>query len=263
MNTIIAITLISILFVAGCKDESDPIAPAPTTETEVHGISIRFYPKYGSSALALNKKYLNAAGDSVQMTKLMFYVSELSLIDTTGKYVAMTGLSLVDFSTLTNGYVEVKTKGPDGTYRGITFSVGVPTSLNHQDASTQAAPLGPNSGMYWAWNPGYIFHKIEGKVDSANAQKDFSFHIGEDSRKASIFLATMSGASKTSFVVAHHDTNSFSVAVDYSKFFSVGLDGVSPMKLSQNVAERIHHVGPAQLANRTFANSTTLFSRIP
>lgn len=261
-NKVIAVTMLSLIFIAGCKEDSDPVSPAPDTHEELHDIAIRFYPKFGSSALTLNKKYLNAGGDSVQFTVLKFYLSEMSLIDTTGKYVAMSGLALVDFSTMTNGYVEVKTKGPDGTYRGLAFSVGVPTTENHKDAATQAAPLGPNAGMYWAWNPGYIFHKVEGKADSVTTPIDFSYHIGEDSRRAMIFLATMSGASKTSFVVEHHETNSFSVAVDYSKMFSVGLDGVTPMKVSKNSSERIHHVGPAQLANRTYANSTTLFSRI-
>jgi hypothetical protein len=259
-NRLTVIAVLALFFITGCKEDSDPLTPAP--DAELHDIAIRFYPKFGSSALAFNKKYLNAGGDSVQFTVLKFYLSEISLIDTTGKYIPMTGLSLVDFSTLTNGYVEVKTKGPDGTYRGITFSVGVPSSENHKDASTQAPPLGPNAGMYWAWNPGYIFHKVEGKADSVTTPIGFSYHIGEDSRKATILLATMSGTSKTSFVVEHHETNSFSVAVDYSKMFSVGLDGVSPMKVTKNSSERIHHVGPAQLANRTFANSTTLFSRI-
>lgn len=247
--------------VSGCKKEDDPVAAAPVTE--LHDIAIRFYPKFGASPFQFNKKYLNAANDSVQFITAKFYISEIALVDSNGALVPMEGLALVNFASLTNGYAEVKTKGPDGTYRGIRFSVGIPVSENHKDAATQSLPLGPNSGMYWGWNPGYIFHMIEGKVDSAALQRDFFFHIGEDNRKASVLLASLTGSGKTTFTVEHTNTNVFSVSADYAKVFTVGLDGVNPMKLSQSVAERSHHVTPAQLANRTFANTSAMFSRIP
>ncbi|MFZ4621316.1 MAG: MbnP family protein [Bacteroidota bacterium] len=260
-HLMITAVLFAAVLISGCKKDDGPVAAAP--DTELHDISIRFYPKFGAADLQFNKKYLNAANDSVQFITAKFYISEIALIDSTGALVPMEGLALVNFASLTNGYTEVKTKGPDGTYRGIRFSVGIPVSENHKDAAAQSLPLGPNSGMYWGWNPGYIFHMIEGKVDSAAVQRDFFFHIGEDNRKASIMLATISGTGKTSFTVEHTNTNIFSVSADYAKLFSLGLDGVNPLKLSQNVSERSHHVTPAQLANRTFANTSTMFTRIP
>jgi hypothetical protein len=273
---VMIIAAITLLTLAGCKKESTVEPPAtPDTRKE---IELRFFPKFGTTPLQLNEKYLNAAGDSVWFTTLKFYLSETALIDTLGAAIPLEGEShlhkgqhgttpniwMVDFSDaefVANGYFSVHVKGNPGKYRGIKFSVGVPYDLNHRDVSTQDPPLGPNSGMYWAWNPGYIFHKMEGKVDSAGTPRDFLYHLGLDHRKATITLASLSGT-VTEFVVSETGPNVFSIDVDYSKLFTPGLNGAA-LQLRQNPSERVHHVGPEALADRIFLNTTKMFTRRP
>lgn len=269
--------LTSLVLINGCKKDEGTTAPTPVDNSKP--IELRFYPKWGTAPLSLNTRYVNAAGDTVQFSTIKFYISETALVDTTGREILLadgdthakaahgSGLAiwLVDMSATTvaaNGYYKFLVKGNPGKYRGLKFSVGVPFSENHKDASTQSEPLGPNSGMYWSWNPGYIFHKIEGRVDSAGQSKVLNYHLGEDNRKAVIRLASLSGT-VTEFIVGETN-NIFKVDVDYSKLFTAGLNNPSlPMNVRMNPAERSHHVGPRNLADRIFANSQLMFARQP
>jgi hypothetical protein len=276
LKIIPAIVAIGVVL-QSCKKEETPMTPTPVDNSKV--IEMRFYPKWGTAPLTLNTRYTNAAGDTVQLSAIKFYVSEAALVDSTGKEFKLTdgdahakashgsGLAiwLVDMSATTvaaNGYYPFQAKGAPGKYRGVKFSVGVPFDENHKDAATQGEPLGPNSGMYWSWNPGYIFHKIEGRVDSAGQQKVLNYHLGEDNRKATIRLASFT-VPVTEFVVGESN-NVFKVDVDYSKLFIAGLNNPSlPMNVKMNVAERSHHVGPKNLADRIFANSQLMFAQQP
>ncbi len=81
---------------------------------------------------------------------------------------------------------------PPGAYTGFQMGLGVDAARN--DSSGLAAipawqypaehPLSPAADMYWSWNPGYIFLKIEGRVDVNNngdlaeAGETFSIHPG-------------------------------------------------------------------------------------
>lgn len=47
-----------------------------------------------------------------------------------------------------------------GTYDTLTFQLGLPFDLNHQDAVSQPAPLN-TPGMFWAWQAGHKFARID------------------------------------------------------------------------------------------------------
>jgi hypothetical protein len=267
------IAMASGLMVFPACESDDVVTPVADQESTVE---LRFYPKFGSVPLVLNTQYANASGDMVQFTEIRFYVSEVALVDTAGVDIPAAQETIVNGATpnvwlldlgstefTDNGYLSVKVLGDAGLYRGVKFSVGVPSDLNHRDVSTQLPPLGPNSGLYWGWNPGYIFHMMAGKVDSAGTDVDFSYHLGEDSHKNQVLLADLNRTSATEFTVTETGENIFSIDVDYSQLFMVGLDGMNPMDLDMNPAERIHHVGPANLVSRVYANTLTMFSRTP
>jgi hypothetical protein len=151
----------------------------------------------------------------------------------------------------------------------VRFSVGVPYDENHRDAATQAAPLGTESGMFWSWNSGYIFHRIEGKVDSAGVEKPFVFHIGADNRKVNVNLYSLTGTT-TSFTVAgahaktaaakiSHDVEThLPINVTYNSLFTTGLNTASALKPSLNTNERTAHGGP--IADRIFLNMQPMFA---
>ncbi len=80
----------------------------------------------------------------------------------------------------------MKLKVPAGEYNQLTFIVGVDSLRNTMNISRRTGVLDPASsmdnGMYWSWNSGYIFFKIEGESPAAPADPTgnhkFRYHIG-------------------------------------------------------------------------------------
>jgi hypothetical protein len=240
-----------------------------TTQASKNGkaFEVRFYPRFDTMALAMQQKVETEAGDSVQFDMLQFYVSEFSLVDTNGSERALPGLALIDFSDSTarkNGYAKLTLKALPGTFSGLKFSVGVPYDLNHRDVSLQKYPLGPDVGMFWVWNSGYIFHRIEGKVDSADSTRPFFYHIGTDNRKVNVQLYNLPNPYAPTAVASRMDvpangTGSLSIDVDYAKVFTAGLTPGKALNPGLDTLERAAHGGP--LADRVFLNMTTMFSQ--
>lgn len=257
------LTIFLAFSLTACSDSTTN--PHGDTHDDHVPVELRIVPKFGTSDLRLGTRYVSAANDTIRFSTIKFYLSEIKLIDTTGSEHEIEGIYMVDLedSAFTaNGYISIDVEGDPGFYRGIRFSVGVPTDQNHRDAATQQSPLGPNSGMYWTWNPGYIFHMIEGSVDSAGSQRSFFYHLGEDIRKTTIQLATISGASATSFTISKTGGDIFTVAADYAKVFERGIEPSAPLEVRDAPANRMHHVSPKSLADRIYLNSSLLFSRV-
>ena len=64
-----------------------------------------------------------------------------------------------------------------GDYSSISFTIGV-DSL-HNCSGLQLGALDPVKGMFWAWNTGYIFMKLEGKSPYSKSPSNiFEYHIG-------------------------------------------------------------------------------------
>jgi hypothetical protein len=136
---------------------------------------------------------------------LRFYLSHVELVDAGGaahpavladangvplKY----GVSLVDFANPESQLIHVLAS--PGSYASLSLGIGVPKDcsggagiLNHENASEQTAPLDVDSDMYWGWNPGYVFFKIEGRVSTPNGSKAFLFHLGDDARYTTVNIA--------------------------------------------------------------------------
>jgi len=60
---------------------------------------------------------------------------------------------------------------PAGVYTGVRFDLGVPFELDHLDVSTARSPLN-FTAMYWSWNQGYKFLRID------TGDGKFLFHLG-------------------------------------------------------------------------------------
>lgn len=169
---------------------------APITRIPVHFMA-------GAQPLLPGAELTAANGSTFKASMARFYASELALIGTDGARVPAElvdeggrrlpyALTLLDFANPSS--LTLYLQAPAGTYRGLALSVGVPEKcpsgegLNHSDASAMDAPLDVDSGMYWSWNPGYVFLKFEGQVKDGSDWAGFFFHIGEAKRFSSLQL---------------------------------------------------------------------------
>lgn len=164
----------------------DPVDPVPTGQ-----FALRFDNVVGEQDLQLGSgTYRNGAGDEFTPTAFNYYVSNLKLIRTDGiEYVVPQDSSYFLVRENVPGSQRITLNGvPYGDYRAVSFVIGVDSLRSTMDISRRTGVLDPGgdhasaSGMYWAWNSGYIFMKLEGTSPSApvNATgiRKFQYHIG-------------------------------------------------------------------------------------
>jgi uncharacterized repeat protein (TIGR04052 family) len=127
------------------------------------------------------------------VTDARFYVYDVELLDASGDASPLSleenafqgdGLALLDFE---DGC------GPDGTpavnpaltgtvapgdYRGVRFTLGVPADRNFIDLAAAPAPLDV-TGMFWVWQYGYKFFKVDGATPMEDGGiNPFFIHLG-------------------------------------------------------------------------------------
>lgn len=146
---------------------------------EAQSVTLRFQAKVGNQPFRCGESYsLGTPAKRVTPTDFRFYVTDVALIDASGRAVPVTlqqdgkwqyqSVALLDFedksASCANGTQEVRDRVigtvPPGTYRGIQFSLGVPFALNHADATLAASPLNLTS-LWWNWRGGYKFLRID------------------------------------------------------------------------------------------------------
>ncbi len=274
MKKLFLLFALIVFFASACKEESNTVTPSqqPPTDATV-SFKLRIEGTFDTIPFALNQPFVNAAGDTVRFTMAKFYLSEICVIDTLGRAIPVRvvdtantvtidnqTVTLLDYANAQNGVFELTLRANPGLYRGMKFNVGVPFDLNHRDASILPRPLNVDQGMFWTWNTGYIFHRLEGNFDSSGTSRNFLYHIGGDNRNLTVQLATLPSANVTRFEVAANGSSVFKAKMDYKRLFATGLTPPNPIRLRQNLNERSAHGGA--LADRVFMNTQSMFSRI-
>ena len=148
--------------------------------TDEMKVSLAFDAVVGGKPFACGQSYdaIGSTKSRITPSDLRFYVSEVELLDSSGKATPVTleqdeiwqykNLALLDFEDGTaacrNGnaglHKVVAGTVPKGDYQGVRFTLGVPFELNHGDPTIAPSPLNLTS-MFWAWQSGYRFVKID------------------------------------------------------------------------------------------------------
>ena len=173
----------SLLFVS-CKKDS-----VSSYNSNVKAdLSVEFDNIAGSQDLQLNTgKYKTTNGDSItSITKLKYFVSNFSFTKVDGTvYTIPQDSSYFLIVEGDSSTYEPSFKVPEGEYKSVSFVLGVDSVRNTLDASKRTGALdvtGEASDMYWTWNSGYIFYKLEGnspQVPSMGGMgNSFMYHIG-------------------------------------------------------------------------------------
>lgn len=180
MRLILVIAVLSAGIFTSCKKES---APGYNSDVKA-ALSVEFDNIAGSTDLQLNTgTYTNASGESFKVTKLKYYVSNFVLTNSNGTQFTVPQDScyfLIDESDEATHQPVLQV--PEGEYKTLSFTLGIDSVRNTADISRRTGVLDPTAeggDMYWGWNSGYIFFKMEGTSSvSAAAGNLFMYHLG-------------------------------------------------------------------------------------
>jgi len=158
-------------------------------------VSIRFRAVVADEPLSCGKSYANIGTTKSTITPrdFRFYVHNVRLLDQTGKEVPvdltqdnkyqLDNLALLDFEDATgscrNGTPEtnhaVTGTVPQGNYRGLRFTLGVPFEKNHTDLTKALPPLNLTA-LAWSWNAGRKFARLD--FSSTGVPRGYAIHLG-------------------------------------------------------------------------------------
>jgi hypothetical protein len=161
----------------GEEDNDNPTTPTTAdgiTFTQTGSLELNITHVFGDSSFDLSPaSYITAAQDTIRVSQLSYYVSNIVLTNVNGSKVALPGYFLEDFLPGKPNTITLQNV-PAGTYKNISYLIGVDSLANSTGSHT--GDLDPSYGMYWTWNTGYVFVRLKGRYAAAN--NSYSFDIG-------------------------------------------------------------------------------------
>jgi hypothetical protein len=120
--------------------------------------------------------YKNELGQSYTISKFKYYVGQIRLKNAQGKDYISRDYFLINEDEELSKQIKL-TQIPNGNYESISFILGVDSM--HNCSGAQSGALDPLNSMFWAWNTGYIFLKLEGNSPTSKSPGGmFEYHIG-------------------------------------------------------------------------------------
>lgn len=174
--------LFPVVLLTNCKKDI-----SPNNSEELVPLSIEFDNIMGGQNLFLNTvQYTNAAGEAFNVSLLQYYISNIKLRRTDTKMYTVPQDS--SYFLIIEGNESARFARfnvPSGDYDQLSFIIGVDSLRSTMDIAKRTGVLDPSTGhdgMYWGWNSGYIFFKMEGSspvapLDPSGVHK-FRYHIG-------------------------------------------------------------------------------------
>ncbi|WP_445152163.1 MbnP family copper-binding protein [Baekduia sp. Peel2402] len=215
-------------------------APAAAHEGHSKKVDVTFAAVAGDQPVACGSPVagLGMNAQSAQIKDLRFYVTDVKLIRSDGKGVAVKlspsssqlvrkagSVTLIDLENGTGACAEEGTKAtnahvrgtvPEGKYKGLSYSVGVPSALNHTDLAAAPSPLNL-AAMGWSWQVGRKFLKIE------TADPSFMVHLGSTGctgNPASGAKVRCTSSNRAAVKLKSFDPSKQKVAVDVKQLLS-------------------------------------------
>ncbi len=170
--------LILAVALMSCKDDKVEECPEPSAKF----LSLTINPEFNGQELQLDQTVTTQEGYLIQFIELKCFLENIRsgndlLIDA----------GLFDYRA--RGVDVFRTVGDPLKFDSIDCNLGVQQSLNHSDPTLFSTGSDLNiinaNDMHWDWNPGYIFVKVEARVDTIpdaieNFDHNIVYHIGAD-----------------------------------------------------------------------------------
>ncbi len=237
------VSTLALLAFAGCDDDHDHDQDHDHTTA----LTLRFAAQVGDAPFSCTGMFSGVgagAGVMVEPLDFRFYVHDVRLITADGEEVPVEldqdglwqsgDLALLDFEdktgTCANGTAPTNVV-VKGTYdaehadiSGVSFKVGVPFAMNHGDAAVSPSPLNL-SGLFWSWQGGYKFMRIDMKVHGSMVDGGghgeaggLNLHLGStgcelDASTQSV--ASCSASNRPSITLDGFDVDNDTIVIDY------------------------------------------------
>ncbi|WP_294674646.1 MbnP family protein [uncultured Fluviicola sp.] len=207
------LALLACIALFSCKKKKDDLVDTPTPAVQQSKLSMK--PVFGSANLMLDSVYTMSNGFQIKFTELKAYFSGIQSGGSVMKDVAL-------FNFRETGNLIFQSNQVVANPSSIQFGIGVPSSINHNDPSTfpNTNPLNIAiaNDMHWDWNPGYIFFKVEAKVDTiidgiTSCDHNLVYHVGTDSYFTNKTISNLTWAALSSTV------NEAWLKIDLKNFF--------------------------------------------
>jgi hypothetical protein len=172
----IPLILILVAFF-GCKKD-EPVFQKSGPGGEVYSKAALDFKLFANGTPLLDSTlYTNAQGDSFSVNRFNYYISNIKLTRADGfVYHEKDVYRLVKHMDGEESFIMENV--PTGKYSKMEFLIGVDSLRNV--SGIQDGALDPVHNMFWDWNSGYIFFKMEGRYRTNTQQfiDDYAIHIG-------------------------------------------------------------------------------------
>jgi hypothetical protein len=180
---LLLVSTVAILGSCGSSKKQAQTTPASTGT----GLTLSFRNMAGDRPIHLNTDtFQTAQGERITLSLLQYYVTNIRLRKTDGsEWVIPQEQSYFLVKESVPSSRDIFLPLPEGEYQTIEFMLGVDSLRNTMPVEARKGVLDPASdgaGMYWGWNSGYIFFKMEGYSPAAKAGRSgdskYRYHIG-------------------------------------------------------------------------------------
>jgi hypothetical protein len=184
-HTALVLAVFTLFAISSCVDSAENPGPSPVGAEGK--LRLEFDNVVGDKNLVLNSvTYQNASKEDFVVTRLNYFISNIKLTKTDGTVFTVpqdSSYFLIKEDTKASQFVTLNNV-PVGDYKAVEFMVGVDSLRNTAPIDKRKGVLDPagsmaQDGMYWEWNSGYIFVKLEGTSSKGNpVNNKFYYHIG-------------------------------------------------------------------------------------
>lgn len=187
--------LVTIALFSCKKKNSTPVNPTPAVQQSKLSLKTVF----GSEELLLDSVYTLGNGFEIEFVELKAYFTGIQAGGSVLKDVAL-------FDLRQSGSLIFQANQVVADPSSVQFGIGVPATVNHSDPSefpsTNPLNIAIANDMHWDWSPGYIFIKVEAKVDTipdgiTNCDHNLVYHVGTDPYFTSKTITNLSWSGST------------------------------------------------------------------
>ncbi|MFD1873265.1 MbnP family protein [Hymenobacter bucti] len=249
LSTLLGLLVVPLALFSGCKKDSDSLETTGPVNITVRNVA-------GSQDLALNSTVATtAAGETFTVSTFEYYLSNIKFTKSDGTTYAAPDTYFLVNQAKPSSLSFMVPNVPAGDYTGVSFIVGVDAQKTGlTDPTTFTGDLNQANAMYWTWNSGHIFMKLEGTITSTSPAKPLTCHIGgyTDPNNAIVTAAPAFNGAKLT-VQANH-TSQLHLAANVTKIF----DGPTPTALSTFTGVHMPSTQSVQLAQNYAAGMFTV-----